>query len=72
LDSNDFWLFPKMSALNGRTFQDIEDIQKNVTTALKAIPQHEFQKYFQQWHHRWTKCRADQGRGGGGEGELQR
>jgi hypothetical protein len=26
---NDFWLFPKIkSALNGRRFQDIEDIQK--------------------------------------------
>jgi len=44
---NDFWLFPKIkSALNGRRFQDIEDIQKkNVTTAPKAIPQQEFQKF---------------------------
>jgi hypothetical protein len=23
--------------------------------ALKAIPQQEFQKCFQQWQHRWTK-----------------
>jgi hypothetical protein len=26
-----------MSALKGRRFQDIEDIQKNVTTALKVV-----------------------------------
>jgi hypothetical protein len=43
--------FPKKkkmkSALKGR-FQDIEDIQKNVTTAQKAVPQLEFQKCFQQ------------------------
>jgi transposase len=47
---NDFWLFPKIkSALKGRIFQDIEDARKKVTTALKAIPQQEFQKCFQQW-----------------------
>jgi hypothetical protein len=39
LASNGFSLFPKMkSALNGRRFQDTEDINKNVTTVLKAIP----------------------------------
>jgi hypothetical protein len=32
-----------------------------VTTALKAIPQLEFQKYFQQWQHRRAKCIAAQG-----------
>jgi hypothetical protein len=26
-----------------------------VTTALKAVPQQKFQKYFQQWQHRWAK-----------------
>jgi len=25
-------------------------------TALKAIPQQEFQKCFQEWHHLWGKC----------------
>jgi len=29
-----------------------------VTTALKAIPQQEFQKYFKQWQHRWVKSSA--------------
>jgi hypothetical protein len=62
LAPNDFWLFPKIkSALNGRRFQDIKRTQKNITTALKAIPQHEFQKYFQQWQRHWAKCIAAQG-----------
>jgi hypothetical protein len=40
LVSNDFWLFPEIKyASKGRRFQDIEDIKKNVMTALKAIPQ---------------------------------
>jgi hypothetical protein len=30
-------------------FRVFEDIQKNVTMALNAIPQQEFQKCFQQW-----------------------
>jgi hypothetical protein len=42
---NDFWLFSKIkSALKGQNFQDIEGMQKNVTTALEEIPQQEFQK----------------------------
>jgi hypothetical protein len=32
--------------------------KKKVIVALKAIPQQEFQKYFQQWHHHWAKCIA--------------
>jgi len=39
------------SALKGRRFHDTEDIQINVMMALKAIPQQEFQKCFQQWQH---------------------
>jgi len=31
-----------------------------VTTALKAIPQQEFQKLFQQWQYHWAKCTAAQ------------
>jgi hypothetical protein len=42
LTSNDFCLFPKIKFdLKGRIFQDTEDIHKNVTTVLKAIPQEE-------------------------------
>jgi hypothetical protein len=44
LAPNGLWLFPKIkSAIKGRRFQDIEDIQKNVTTVQ------ELQKCFQQW-----------------------
>jgi hypothetical protein len=39
-------------------FLDTE-IQENIT--LKAIPQQEFQKCFQQWQHCWAKCIAAQG-----------
>jgi hypothetical protein len=50
LAPNDLWLFPKINyALKEERFQDTEDIQKNLMTALKAIPQQECQKYFQQW-----------------------
>jgi hypothetical protein len=59
---NDFWLFPKIKCTLERVrFPDIEDIQINVTMALKAIPQQEFRKCFQQWQHRWAKCIAAQG-----------
>jgi len=47
--------------MKGRRFQDIEDIEKNVTAALKAIPQQEFEKCFQQWQHRWSKCIVAEG-----------
>jgi hypothetical protein len=37
------WLFQKIKfVLNGQRFQYTEDVQKNVTRALKAIPQKEF------------------------------
>jgi hypothetical protein len=49
LAPSDFLLFLKIkSSLKGRKFQEIEDIQKKITTALEAIPQQEFQKRFQQ------------------------
>jgi hypothetical protein len=58
---NDFWLLPKIkSALKVPRFQDIEDVEE-VTTALKAVPQQQFQKCFQQWQHHWAKCIAAQG-----------
>jgi len=30
-------------------------------TALKAIPQQEFQKRFQQWQHHWANCIVAEG-----------
>jgi hypothetical protein len=57
LAQNDFWLFPTIkSVLKGRRFQD-----NDMMTAMKAIPQQEFQKCFQQWQHHWAKHIADQG-----------
>jgi hypothetical protein len=59
---NDLQLFPKIkSALKVGRFQGTEDIQKNVMTALKAIPQQAFQKCSQQWQHHRAKCITGQG-----------
>ena len=58
----DFWLFPKLkSPLKGRRFADLSDIQRNVKTLLRGIPENDFQDCFRQWHHRLTKCIASQG-----------
>jgi hypothetical protein len=32
-----------------------------MTAALKDIPQLDFRKYFEHWHHRWAKSVAAQG-----------
>jgi hypothetical protein len=47
---NDFWLFPKIKSAFKRDedFRILTTSQKKVTTVLKAIPQQEFQKCFQQ------------------------
>jgi hypothetical protein len=40
----DFWLFPKVkNVLMGQRFADIPDIQHNVTTLLRAIPENDFE-----------------------------
>jgi hypothetical protein len=58
----DFWLYPKLKiALKGHRFSDIADIQEHATTILKNIPGKEFQKCFEQWKHRLTKCTGAQG-----------
>jgi hypothetical protein len=54
ISKNEVWL-------KGRKFQGTEDIQRNVTTTLKAIREQEFQKFFHQWQHLWAKCLAAQG-----------
>jgi hypothetical protein len=46
---NGFWLFPKIKfSLNGQRFQDIDDIWRLWLRVLKATPQQELQKCFQQ------------------------
>jgi len=58
----DFWLFPKLkNALKGQRFVDLSDIQRNVKTLLRGIPENDFQDCFRQWHHPLTKCMASQG-----------
>jgi histone-lysine N-methyltransferase SETMAR len=51
---NDFFLFPKIKQiLIGRHFDDIDDIRNHTTSALKAIPQNQFQNSFEEWTRRW-------------------
>ena len=41
---NDFFLYPKIKeVLKGRHFDNTEDIKPHMTTALKAVPEKEFQ-----------------------------
>ena len=57
-----FFLFPLIKKHpKGTHFDDIEDIQNNMTTALMAIPHYEFQKCFDAWKKWWTSCVASQG-----------
>jgi len=47
LAPSDFFLFPKIrEILNGRHFNDVDDIRSNTMAALKAIPQNQFQNCF--------------------------
>jgi len=43
----DFWLFLKLrNALRGQKFSDLSDIQRNVKTLLRDIPENDFQDLF--------------------------
>ena len=58
----DFWLFPKLkNALKGQRFADFSDIQHNVKTLLRGIPENDFQGCFRQWHHRLTNAQLHKG-----------
>ena len=58
----DFFLFPKLkSTLKGRRFDTFDEIQKNSTKELFAIPKEAFQKAFQSWQKRWERCVASEG-----------
>jgi len=47
LAPSDFFLFPKIKEiLKERHFDDIDDIRSNITAALKAIPQNQYQNFF--------------------------
>ena len=52
----DFWLFSKLKRpLRGHHFNTIEEIQAESKKALKAIPEIEFNKCFDDWKKRWHK-----------------
>jgi hypothetical protein len=58
----DFFLFPKLkSTLKGHRFDAFDEIQKNSTKELFAIPKEAFQKAFQSWQKRWERCVASEG-----------
>jgi len=48
------------STLKGRRFDTFDEIQKNSTKELFAIPK-AFQKAFQSWQKRWVQCVASEG-----------
>ncbi|GBM96399.1 hypothetical protein AVEN_142710-1 [Araneus ventricosus] len=51
------FLVPKLkSALKGQKFSHISDIQRNVTTQLKAIPKDGYDRSFQDLYSRSQKC----------------
>jgi len=55
----DFFLFPKLkSTLKGRRFDTSDEIQKNSTKELFAIPK----EAFQSWQKRWERCVASEGK----------
>jgi hypothetical protein len=54
----DFFLFPKLKpTLKGCCFDTIDEIQKNLTNGLFAIPK----EAFQSWQKRWERCVASEG-----------
>jgi hypothetical protein len=59
--TSDFFLFLKIKdILKGMHFDDTDDFRSNMTAALKAIQQNQFQNYFDEWTRRWHRCIASQ------------
>jgi hypothetical protein len=62
LAPNDLLLFLKIKEiLEGRHFDDTDDIRSNTTAAPKAIPKNQFQNRFEGWTRCWHRCIASQG-----------
>jgi transposase len=58
----EFFLFSKLkSTLKGRRFDTIDEIQKNSTNELFAIPKEAFKKAFQSRQKRWERCVVSEG-----------
>ncbi|GFX50168.1 histone-lysine N-methyltransferase SETMAR [Trichonephila clavipes] len=59
LNLPDFFPFPRLKlALKGKRFDDISDIQRNVTRLLSSIPKEDFLQSFQDMHSRPQLCIA--------------
>jgi hypothetical protein len=53
----DFFLFPTVkTSVKGKRFQDVEDIKKNVTAELNAVPSEAFADRFQKIFEQCNKC----------------
>ncbi|GFX24036.1 histone-lysine N-methyltransferase SETMAR [Trichonephila clavipes] len=57
LNPPEFFLFPRLKlALKGKRFNDIPDIQRNVTRLLNSIPKEGFLQSFQNMYSRSQWC----------------
>jgi hypothetical protein len=53
----DFFLFRRLkSTLNGKQFQDVMEIQLNMTQQLQAIPKQAYQTCTEKWKDCWNRC----------------
>lgn len=58
----DFFLFPRLKLpLRGHRFESIEAIKENSLRELKAIPEIDYHKCFDDWKKRWHKCIISEG-----------
>ena len=67
----DFFLFRKLKLqMKGRTFNTIEEIQKESQRVLDTIPKMDFQGCFQAWQKRWDRCIRAEGEYFDGDGGI--
>jgi hypothetical protein len=53
----DFFIFPRLkSTLKGKQFQDVAEIQLNMTQQLQAIPKQAYQTCNEKWKDHWNHC----------------
>jgi transposase len=57
LAPRNFFLFPRLkSTLKGKQFQDVVEIQLNMTRQLQAIPKQAYQTCVEKWKDYWNRC----------------
>jgi hypothetical protein len=53
----DFFLFPRLKiTLKGKRFQDVVEIQLNMTRQLQSIPKQAYQASIEKWKDRSNHC----------------